>query len=147
MGLKAKYETGVVLVIWENGGGRKGRKLELLRAMVPRKSQTKKRSREPGDGKMAQQSRAPASLAEDPRGVPSTSLVALKHLLFKFQRLQCSLLAPVVTYVWYPYMHAAKTLRHKIKTNKSEKENTPKNQHFLPHARGPHETYLPSPTA
>lgn len=86
MGLKAKYETGVVLVIWENGGGRKGRKLELLRATVPRKSQTKKRSREPGVGKMAQQSRAPASFAEDPRGVPSTSLVALKHLLFKFQR-------------------------------------------------------------
>lgn len=32
-----------------------------------------------------------------PHGVPSISLVALNHLLCKFQRLQCPLLAPVVT--------------------------------------------------
>ena len=42
MDLKATYETGVLLVIWENGGGKKGRKPELLRSMVPRKAKPRK---------------------------------------------------------------------------------------------------------
>lgn len=78
---------------------------------------------EPGAGELAQQSRAPASSAEDPCAVPSTSGVALNHLLCKFQRLQCPLLAPLVT---RNMLHAANTPRHKIKTNKSEEEKTPR---------------------